>query len=148
MPRTREIVRGQHDKEYLVSPEQILNWYPADFIRQCHKCDPDVLYHTCISTKLQWEYVMDINRNDDRYYDIFKSVKKLGLVAPVRAKVTQDDHVVVLDGHNRVGVALDMSLREVPVWIGARQTDPDDLKAPDSGLWQKHNKPWIAQIGK
>jgi ParB-like chromosome segregation protein Spo0J len=91
---------------------------------------------------------MDINRSDDRYFDICKSVKKLGFVGPVRAKVTEDDHVVVIDGHNRLGVALDMSLREVPVWIADKDTDPDDLKAPDSGLWQKSNKPWTANIGK
>jgi ParB-like chromosome segregation protein Spo0J len=89
---------------------------------------------------------MDINRSDKRYFDIYKSVKILGLVAPVRAQVTQDDHVVVLDGHNRVGVAWDMSLREVPVYIADRDTDPDDLKAPDSGLWQKVNKPWTESV--
>lgn len=148
MPRTRQIVQGQQNKVFTVPVSQILNWYPADYIRQCYRCNPDLLYHTCIPTRLQWQYVMDINRNDDRYFDIYKSIKRLGFVAPVRAKISEDDHVVVLDGHNRVGVALDLSVREIPVYVANKTADLDDLKAPDSGLWQKNNKPWTVNIGK
>jgi hypothetical protein len=141
---TKSIVEGEHNKQYLVPTEEILTWYPADFIRECYKCPHDRMWHTCISTKLQWEYVLDIGRSYDRYYEIRKSIKRLGFAAPVRAKITEDDHVILLDGHNRVGVAWDMSLREVPVYVASLEASPDDLIAADSGVWQKHNKPWIS----
>lgn len=144
---TYDIVHGEHNKEYIVDLEEILTWYPADFIRECFICPPG-LYHTCISTKLQWEYVIDITRNDDRFYDIYKSVFKLGFIAPLRAKITEDDHVILLDGHNRVGVGWDMSVGQVPVYVADATATPDDLIAADSGIWKKHNKPWTEIIGK
>lgn len=145
MPRnvTKSIVDGEYNKQYMVPVEEIFTWYPADFIRECYRCPKDRLWHSCIPTRLQWEYVLDIDRTDERYYDIYKSVKKLGFAAPVRAKISEDDHVILLDGHNRVGVAWDMSLNEVPVYVADSQTVPDDLIAADSGLWRKHNKPWV-----
>jgi hypothetical protein len=145
---TRSIVKGDHNKEYMVPVEEILTWYPADFIRECYKCPQDRMWHTCISTKLQWEYVLDIDRSDERYYDIYKSIRRIGFAAPVRAKISEDDHVILLDGHNRVGVAWDMSLREIPVYVATRETVPDDLIAADSGIWQKQHKPWIDILGR
>jgi hypothetical protein len=145
---TKKIVAGKHNKLYVVPIKEMLNWYPADFTRQCYICPSGVIYHNCIKPRLQWDYVMDINRNDDRYVDIFKSIQRDGFVAPVRAKISEDDHVILLDGHNRVGVAWDMSLEKAPVYVADKDTELDDLKAPDSGIWTKNHKPWTEAIGR
>jgi hypothetical protein len=145
---TNAIISGGHNREFRVPIEEILTWYPGDFVRECYKCPSDSYYHTCISTKAQWTYVLDIDKSDDRYYDIYNSIKTSGFVAPLRAKISENDHVVVLDGHNRLGVALDLSVGEVPVYVGSVDWIPEDLIAADSGVWQKHQKPWVAIIGK
>jgi hypothetical protein len=138
------VTRKSYNKEFVVSVERILTWYPADYMHKCGKCDNESLYHTCLSIELQWQYVLNniIYANEKHYKRVYQSVMELGLVAPLRAKITENDHVVLLDGHNRVGVALDMSLRTVPVYIGDKQSMADELIAPDSGWWQSHQKPW------
>lgn len=140
--KTSDIINGQQNQEYLVPMKEILSWYPGDYMYDC-PCPRNLYYHTCQSIATQWQRVLEIVRYDDRYYDIMDSIKEYGLVGSLRAKVTQDDHVVLLDGHNRVGVALDMALREIPVYVGSLDIDPHDLVAPDSHWWQKGQNPWI-----
>lgn len=144
MVKTSEIISGVHNKEYIVSLQEILTWYPADYTHMCGICDLDSLYHTCTSIELQWQYVLNnIVYPDEVHYDrVYQSVLKRGYVAQLRAKVTDNDHVVLLDGHNRVGVGLDLSLEQVPVYIGDKSTTADDLVAADSGWWKSHQKPW------
>jgi hypothetical protein len=143
--KTDDIIAGRHNKEYLVSLEEVLTWYPADYTHKCGKCDLESLYHTCVSIELQWQFVFNniIYPNEDHFSQVYQSVLQHGMVAQLRAKITENDHVVLLDGHNRVGVALDMSLEELPVYVGDKATPADDLIAADSGWWQKHNRPWV-----
>lgn len=146
---TSDIIRGQHNKEYMVDLKEILTWYPGDYVHQCGSCD-DALYHTCISIDLQWQYVLHniIYPDEQRYSQVYQSVLEHGFIAPLRARITENDHVVLLDGHNRVGVALDMLLREAPVYIGSVDKTPDDLVAPDSGWWYKGHPPWSTILGR
>lgn len=142
MVSVSEIVRETQNKEYIVSLKEILTWYPGDYVHKCGICEG--LYHSCVSIELQWQYVLHniIYPDEVHYSDVYRSIVDHGLVAPLRAKVTDNDHVVLLDGHNRVGVALELSLKELPIYIGSVDTSIDDLIAPDSGWWQGHQKPW------
>lgn len=139
--KTSDIIKGPN-KEYVVPLEEILSWYPGDYMFEC-SCPRDSYYHICQPIATQWQNVLDIVRYDDRYYDIMDSVRTYGLVGPLRAKITQNDHVVLLDGHNRTGVSLDLALRDIPVYVGDKDADPHDLVAPDSHWWQKGQNPWI-----
>lgn len=145
---TKQIVRGKRNTIYTVNLDTLFTWYPGDYPRVCESCPKGQEYHTCAPIELQWIYVLDIVECDDRYTDIYKSVKKQGLVGALRGKVTKDDHVVLLDGHHRVRVALEMSMGELPVYIGAKTTPIQDLVAADSGWWHKSHEPWTTITGK
>jgi hypothetical protein len=143
--RTNEIIHGRHNKIYHVELKEVLTWYPADYTYKCGKCLDDVIYHTCAPIYTQWQYVLHniIYPNEVHYGEVYRSIMKNGFIGPIRARITENDHVVVLDGHNRVGVALDLSLKTIPVYVGDKNADIYDLRAPDSGWWQEHNEPWI-----
>lgn len=148
MVKTNDIVRGKQNKVFLVDVKEILTWYPGDYIHLCGKCDLQSPYHTCISIEIQWQYVLNniIYADEIHYAEVYRSVITHGIVGALRAKVTENDHVVLLDGHNRVGVGLDLSLKALEVYVGDRNTDIDDLRAPDSGWWQGHQKPWSFNV--
>ena len=148
MVSTSEIVRGKQNKQYIVNLEEVFTWYPGDYVHQCGKCND--IYHTCVSVELQWQYVLHniIYRDELHYSEVYRSVVTNGLTAPLRAKVTDNDHVVLLDGHNRIGVALELSLRQVPIYVGSVDKSVDDLIAPDSGWWYNGHPPWSTILGR
>lgn len=143
---TNEIVHNKQDQQSIVDLKTVLTWYPADYMHECGRCNKESLYHTCIPIDIQWEYVLHniIYRDEKHYNQVYKSVLENGFIAPLRAKVAADNNIVLLDGHNRVGVALDMSVQQVPVFVGNKTVNADELIAPDSGWWRLHNKPWTS----
>jgi hypothetical protein len=122
------------NKVNIIATADILQWHPGDFYRNKKLCGCGE-YHTCVSIGLQWQEVLEIARLDERYEDIYKSVEQRGLVRPLAAKITKDDHVMMLDGHHRVGVSLQLWIREIPVWIGDPSQAPENLISVDSGWW-------------
>jgi ParB-like nuclease family protein len=142
-----------------VSVERILSaWFPGDYI-PIHESDSDTCYskfgyHKCCDKPLsfKWNYVLDQARNDDRYEDVYLSVKRHGLVAPLGAKQSDDGHIVLVDGHHRMASVLDLALSEVPVYVGDSLTEVFDLRALDSNWWRKSSKsvdsPWLVDYSK
>lgn len=114
----------------MVPVEEILGWLPGDF----HRKDDCVNYHTCVPVEYQWDEVFE-RLDEDRYPIIFNEIKKSGFLVPVCAQVTEDDHVILLDGHHRLSVALLLQAKRVPVYVGASGQHPADLIALDSGYW-------------
>jgi hypothetical protein len=131
-------ILAKPNNEYLVPLSELLTWYPGDFICPCSK---NLLYHTCVPIDKQWVDVLEVARSDERYGNIYNSIKEHGFVVPIAAQVTQSNHVVVVDGHHRVGVAWDLAL-DVPVYVASSDIDRFELKAMDSGWWT-NQKPWV-----
>lgn len=135
------------NREYLIPVDDILNWYPGDFVFDTKRCGCKE-YHQCVSKEYQWQDVLERVRAEDRYSKIYKSIKTKGFVVPLAAKVTEDDHVLLLDGHNRVGVGLDLLVEGMPVWIGDSSQQLEDLKSIDSGWWTEAHTPWVTKLGR
>jgi ParB/Sulfiredoxin domain len=132
-------ILAKPNKEYKVPLSELLTWYPGDFICPCGRITE---YHDCVNIDKQWIDVLEICRSDERYDKIYWSIKQHGFVVPICAQVTQSNQVMVVDGHHRVGVAWDLALDEIPVYVADSSTDRFDLKAMDSGWWT-NQKPWV-----
>lgn len=124
-----------------VDIKTILSWYPGDYMYEC-ECPEEQYYHTCKSIDTQWQHVLDVVRYDERYYDIMDSVQSFGVTVPLRAKFTANNNCVLVDGHNRIGACVDLSIKQIPVFVASLQTDVYDLVAPDSHWWTAGQIPW------
>lgn len=126
---------------YMVDPIEIVGcWQPGDYMPpagiECN-CYELYSYHKCdgLSLEQRWNRVLDIVYNDDRYEKILDIIIEQGFKFPLAAKYSTDGSIVLVDGHHRVSVALQLFYTEIPVFIAASAVEIFDLRAMDSGWW-------------
>lgn len=145
---TEKLLSGelQLDVIHQVPSEEIINlWTPGDWnthrVQNC-VCIYTFGYHDCeLTFPERWSEVLDMIMFDDRYGDVYDGVKEVGFKAPVGAKLGHDgNHIVLIDGHHRTGVALELSIAEIPVYVASQAVDVFDLVAMDSGFWNRRSK--------
>lgn len=98
-----------------------------------------------MSPSLRMHYTASAAKNK-KYYDKLKDIiQTTGLLAPLSAKVSNDQsHYVLVDGHTRLSIAKDLDIKNIMVYVSKHDADIHDLVAGDSGWWTEGvDSPWL-----
>jgi len=147
--KTEQLINGSLtlDTFHQVDVEEIRSlWTPGDFKTWENDMYCDCLgrwaYHDCeLTFPERWSIMIDRVFWDDRYQDVLEGIRQYGFLKPIGAMVGHNgQHIVLCDGHHRVTVALELGIKEVPVYIARQGTDVFDLVALDSGYWNRRSR--------
>lgn len=127
MVKTREIIGKNH-------------WIAGDYIPAVIECSCEDIhfYHDCGDRKVNMKYVLQSARTDSYYSTLYNIIKTRGFKSPLAAIVDNYyESIILVDGHHRLAIALDLKIKEIPVYISTPGNHIEDLVATDSGNWKE-----------
>lgn len=93
-------------------------------------------FDQCINKQDALRNMLEICRGDDHYIDLFLEIRTKGFKVPIAAQRTKDkQNIVLIDGHHRLAVAIDLNISSIPVYIANEKMHVYDLVAVDSIDW-------------
>jgi hypothetical protein len=141
MKSANVLSRKYVNRTFVFSPKDIINdglWISGDYVPIYH-CLCWNYYHTCYTNRdLGFKIVLEQARDGERYPEIYNEIKNQGFSRPLSSIISPDNEAIILvDGHHRLAVALDLNLKKIPIYVASTGTSLDDLVAYDSAVWTR-----------